>query len=497
MSIRKGEIVNWEEPPLRRWLNSILNPSTCATYKSAFRAYTQYTGLTATEMVNEAAEDAKLDVLDRQDAVRTRLLGFYQWLKTEYPVKRRRKGDYGAPRKGVSDKFANLRVNAIRSFYGTFGFTYRLKGRYRLPTPKITNRRMIVDPHQVKRMVDHARTPRDRAIILTNFQAGLDAQTLCDLTYGDVRQGLESEDQPLALRNIFRRKTGVVFDTFIGQDAVTAIRAYVRDAERRGIVFNDDTPLFVKERSVNSNIQMTSNLIQIMYREVVIKSGLLDENMNGKAFNILGPHALRESFGSIMINKGVPDTVVDFWLAHKLSEMAKAYKSTQHDDLKRMYADREKFLSIATPSTEVEERLRTQFQEQFETERTLLESNVRKTESELKDDIVRLSRENLAIRHDVSSLTTEKTALEDRIKKVESEKRTLSGKVDALARELTLIDRILRDHEPEWFTNLRAPPRGAHIEPVKHFPPQVTDEQREVAESFIEEQANREPRNAS
>jgi hypothetical protein len=92
-----------------------------------------------------------------------------------------------------------------------------------------------------------------------------------------------------------------------------------------------------------------------MMRTVALKSGLVDKENNGKAFNPLGPHALRESFGSIMINSGVPDTIVDFWLGHTTGEMAEAYKGVQFESLKQIYLEREKLISISTSKIDVEE----------------------------------------------------------------------------------------------------------------------------------------------
>lgn len=62
-------------------------------------------------------------------------------------------------------------VASIRSFYATFGITVRMKGRHRLPKPRVENKRSKVNAEQVKVSVDHARTPRDRARIFTQFQA--------------------------------------------------------------------------------------------------------------------------------------------------------------------------------------------------------------------------------------------------------------------------------------------------------------------------------------
>jgi predicted RNase H-like nuclease (RuvC/YqgF family) len=83
--------------------------------------------------------------------------------------------------------------------------------------------------------------------------------------------------------------------------------------------------------------------------------------MNGKAFNPLSPHALRESFGSIMTGHGVPKTVVDFWLGHEIGEMAEAYQEAQYQDVKRMYLEREAYISVSvgedlTKIREVEQR---------------------------------------------------------------------------------------------------------------------------------------------
>jgi len=120
----------------------------------------------------------------------------------------------------------------------------------------------------------------------------------------------------------------------------------------RGRRFRHDTPLFVKERGTTG---LTTNLVQNMMRTVALKSGLIDEENNGKALNPLGPHALRESFGSIMINSGVPDTIVDFWLGHTIGEMAEAYKGVQFESLKQIYLEREKLISIVSSKVDVKE----------------------------------------------------------------------------------------------------------------------------------------------
>jgi integrase/recombinase XerD len=320
-------------------------------YKSAFKAYAEYTKLSPSQMIDEAVEDLRKDPRQRKDILLTRVLGFYSYLKTEYEKKSRGTGPHRVVGKGLSDKLAVMYTAAVRSFYSTYDLTIKLKGRRRIPKARVTNKRMIVAAEQVKVLYDHARTPRDRAIILVNFQGGLDASTLCSIKYGDIAEGLTKNEHPLKLE-LRRPKTGTDFYTFIGKDAVNALKAYIADMRSRGVDFTHGTSLFLQGKSKE---EMLPENIQDMMREVAIRAGFIDKKNNGHDFNPLGPHALRESFGSIMTNSGVPDTIVDFWLAHEIGEMSEAYKSVQFESLKKMYLDREKLISITAQKVDVEE----------------------------------------------------------------------------------------------------------------------------------------------
>ncbi len=384
--------VDWEEEELVRWLGTITRSKTRACYKEAFVKYTLYTDMTAKELIDEAIEDAKRDPREKKDVLKTRLLGFYNWLTTEYPIYSRGKGERKLLRKGVRSKSAHMYVNAIRSFYGTYDLHAKFKRRERLPKAKVYNKRMRLDITQVRTLVDHARTPRDRAIILTLFQGGMDASTLCSLNYGDIAKGLESGKHPIRVPSqlnefLIRPKTGVAYYTFLGMDAIEAIKAYLNDARMRGIEFSHQRPLFVQETSMGEPIR-TSN-VQKVLRETALRSGLVDEKNNGKDQNPASPHALRESFGSIMINVPTPDTLVDFWLGHDIGEMAKAYKEVKFEELKRMYAEREKFISITVPESEAVEKMEERIKELLILVSKLTAENteLRKELREVKGDV--------------------------------------------------------------------------------------------------------------
>jgi len=408
--VKEKDIVDWSEPPLQRWLGTITRSGTRYQYRTAFRSYRQFTGMTAVELIDEAIEDARKDPREKRDIVISRLIGFYNWLKTEYKVMSRGQGEHRVVKTGVSDKLAHLRVAAMRSFYDTFGIVVRMKGRRSLPKPKVKNKRIKVSAEQVKVLVDHVRTPRDRAIILTLFQGAMDASTLCTIKYGEIAEGLSRNDHPLKLE-LHRPKTGVDYYTFLGRDAVEAIKVYLTDTRRRGFTFTNNAPLFLQERRVNGDAQgVTPKNVQDMMREAAIKSGFVDEDMNGKDFNPLGPHALRESFGSIMTNSGVPDTIVDFWHGHEIGEMARAYRGPQYESLRRMYLERERLLSITAAPIDTEEIERK------------VTSKVDERVQALQQIISKYAAENLDFRRQITNLREEhldfKRSVERRLEQI-------------------------------------------------------------------------------
>jgi integrase len=347
------------DPYVVKWLNSITREGTRRVYGNAMELYLRYTGMTPTALVDEALEDLKRDVRERRDVVKQRLVGFYNWLLDEAPKRNTRGREVG---KGLSSKISNTYVNAIRSFYSTFDITVRLRGRSKLPKPKVENRRLRLTNLDVRKLLDHCSSPRDRAIILTMFQSGMDVSTLCSLRYGDVAPGLEKNEHPLTL-HLYRKKSGTEYVTFLGKDGIEAIRAYLNTLRARGIELKYEDPLFLKEGAKAKTPEpIAPFLVQKLMRELAAKTGLVSEKNNGKQ-NPISPHALRESFSSILASHGVPSSVIDFMLGHEVGELNEAYQTVQLVDLKKIYREVEPYLSVSmgedlTKLKEIEERER-------------------------------------------------------------------------------------------------------------------------------------------
>ena len=396
--------VDWNESPLQRWLGSITRDGTAKLYKTAFRRFSEHTGMTATQLIDEAIEDMKKDPREKKDIVTSRLIGFYKYLKKDYERHRRGNGEHGITGTGLSDSLALTYVNAVRSFYATFDVVVKMKGRKSLPAARIENRRMKVSAEPVNILVEHTRNPRDSAIILTMFQSGMDVSTLCSIKASrGLMEAIEKGEAPIKL-DLQRPKTGVNYYTFIGKDAVKSIKIYLQDLKSRGIKLGYNDPLFVKEKRSGEGVEeLETNLIQNMLKDVAVKSGFVDEKLNGKAINPLSPHALRESFGSIMINSGVPDTIVDFWLGHRIGEMSEAYKSVQYESLRKMYMERENLLSITKPTTDLEKIRK-------EVEKTVKE-DIEGESKKLQTLVNGLAIENIELKDSMKSLKEQVEAL--------------------------------------------------------------------------------------
>lgn len=417
------EKVDWSEAPLARWLSEIRKDSTKSVYKSAYRLFHDFTGKTATQIITEALDDNRLNGLEKKGIVLKRLLEFNAWLLDEAPRKR-------SIGKGLSPKISNTYTQAIRSFYGTFEIYVKLTKKSALPKPRVLNKRLELDQRDMQKLLAHTKSPRDRAILLTIFQGGLDVSTLCNLTYGDIAKGLESGECPLKL-DLFRGKGGTEFYTFLGRDSLEAIKAYLNDLRGAGVEFGAKTPLFLKA-NYKTPSAVSDNNLQDMMRELAVRAGFVDKEMNGYSQNPLGPHSIRESFSKICTNKAkIPNSVVDFWLGHSLGQLAIAYMSSDKiEDLKKLYLEAEEYLSVSGGAP----------------------IDIEKLKEEVKED-VRGDAEKIQKRLDKT--IDENFSLKDRLEKLESEQRIQRDLIEVMEKRWRELEaEIQNDREIEATKNL-------------------------------------------
>lgn len=414
--------IDWEEATVKRWMSSISKEGTRRSYKTAFRNYSKFTGLNASQMIDEAITDSRLDERLKQDIVKQRLLAFYSYLEKE--------------KKSIW--YCNTSVQSIRSFYSTFNIFVILKKKSRLPRPHAENRRIRITPQLLRQYLDSTKSLRDRSILLVLYQSGLDCSSLCSLTYGDISKGLELDESPMRIpsdenRLLQRPKSSVQFYTFIGRDALESLKIYIKEVQSKGFKFSDSTPLFLKEgSSLNSFEGITTDIVQDLLRSLAVRMGYL-KNERDKGRNPISSHSFRESFSSILTNANVNDSVVDFWLGHEIGSMGEAYKKKDLESLTKIYAEVEPKLSLSNNGN----------------------GNHKKIQ-ELEETISQLSKEDLSHKTALEIMTKKAMELEEKSMELEAEVQRLKGSQNMMKDEfgymgdrLVTLEKMLKVKPPK------------------------------------------------
>lgn len=170
---------------------------------------------------------------------------------------------------------------------------------YRLPSPG-----------ELKQIVDNAPL-RTATWICCQKDSGLSVGDLANVMlddespfYGTVKVQLRKGLCPIHL-NVIRKKTGIRFDTFLGEDSVTMLNEYA--TFERGRIFN------ISER-----------MARYMIEEAGIKGGT---HVIRKFFNTyikIGVASVLSERGQLDA-VGLSDAIVEMWMGHSLGKVRGAY----------------------------------------------------------------------------------------------------------------------------------------------------------------------------
>ncbi len=370
---------------VKKWLSTV-KESSRRDYKTAMRLYMEFTGLNPTQVIDEAEED-RGKPRRGQGKPEQRLADFYNYLLNDYekhPMGMRK----GSGNKGVSKSRARNCITSLRSFYRRNGFPIMTKSPK--AAPKKENKKLSLSPKEVKLLADHAPTLRDRAIILMIFQGGFDVSTLCSLNYGDISRELRDEKVPMLIQ-VVREKEEIEYFTFVGQDTIEALKAYLNDRRKKGNDLKPNSPLFVKEGAKKlSNERITTNLIQNMLKDTALRSGIInEEDLEHADMNPCRPHALRSAFSTILRLNAFDSLLVEFMQGHTIPYNG-AYLIPPEEKVRQMYAEVEPQLSISGTSVEkrLDERLKA----------------YREDVNELQKENEELKKENEQIRKEINEI---------------------------------------------------------------------------------------------
>ena len=205
--------------------------------------------------------------------------------------------------------------NGLKSFFGYHNKRLDFN-KYRRQFIKTIKKKvdyeLIPDNELVYRMVDTCRRPIDRTIILFLFQSGIRVNALHRLNYSHVREQLERNSVPIRLKitnNIdtkLRHASISYYYTFIGKEAIDALRTYLEELRNKGVQLKDDDPLF--RSKYGKRLAMKS-----IYPIIKNAAGRL-----GIDKRKVWPHLFRKSFRKVLNKSDSDEDTREALMGHKL-----------------------------------------------------------------------------------------------------------------------------------------------------------------------------------
>ena len=173
-------------------------------------------------------------------------------------------------------------------------------------------------------------------------QTGLRISDALTMKVGDIQRELDLGNVPLTITYLPEKDRESIGKriTFLASDGVEMLKAYIRWRKDLGEKIEGKLPLFVS-RTKRGDSAIHSEKINEMIHRISKKAGL-----NGTwPYGILRAHSFRKFFIIQMINHGVQNKVVDFFVGHAVSEIDRVYWARRVKELRKIYADRQQYLN--------------------------------------------------------------------------------------------------------------------------------------------------------
>jgi site-specific recombinase XerD len=222
---------------------------------------------------------------------------------------------------GYSPGHINNCAKAVKTLFRTNGLKLELP--YKLRKYAVSKDR-APRPEEVNRLIDLADI-REKVITSMLALGAFRIGTLCKLQYRHVRYDLERNIAPVHIHIEAEITKGKYhdYDTFIGQEAVAYLKAYL-ESRRSGGLSNkmppenlaDETPLIRDEHSKVVKPVTPSQVYNILHR-LMAQAGLLGSKV-GRRY-AMRPHSIRKFFRTQMAALGVQTDYIEYMMGHTIS----------------------------------------------------------------------------------------------------------------------------------------------------------------------------------
>lgn len=327
------------------WFTNIESENTKSSYLQAMYFYTELTGKTPEELINEAINDQVSGKLMLQ----RNILNYFE------------KYIYFLNKKQLAPKTIKSYMGGIRSFYVSKSIEVpNIKLKKGKPLEK---NEPIPTKEEIQETLEHC-NKLEKAIILTGASSGLSDIDIVNLKISQYKKGFDPVNNIVKLQ-LKRQKTGTKFITFLSPEAVSAINDYLdfrnrdckvnfqRENDRldKQRVVSDDGYLFIKKHIrasylISGNEEerkiTDTNLIQI-YRGISEKAR---KNTPSGDWNLIRSHNMRKYFYNVLINHKCPYPHAEHMMGHVLDSVRDAYFVPNEEEVKKSYIECIPYLTI-------------------------------------------------------------------------------------------------------------------------------------------------------
>lgn len=381
------------DPMVIDWLQRAkAKKNTQESYLVGLQFYTEFTGMTPIELIEEAEDEIDAHVRARKQKINQYMSDFRFWLeakgKPEYKEMIEKKGwleskswlnfEEWLNSKSLAPFTIESRVRSAKSFYKYNGIIYQeLERRNCNPIPLEANNGIPTkeEIREILKVCD----PLERAIVLVGASSGLASNEIINLKLKDFKEGYCEEDGITTLK-LLRQKTNYHFVTFLTKEATEAVRDYLKYRnrasravdpktrylrERKRKESGDDGYLFISIFISNEYLKthdsslhepsaellardeelrkLSNDAIQSMYRTLCEDTGLSAKPGN---WNNMRSHKLRKWFSNKLREAKCGPDLREFMMGHKIIGSKASYFVDNPIELKEAYKNCVHLLAI-------------------------------------------------------------------------------------------------------------------------------------------------------
>ena len=201
--------------------------------------------------------------------------------------------------KGMSRATARIHHSAVKSFY-----KHNYYPLIEAKTPPVLYEERPPVTIEELRKIDDITDVREKAIIRFLKDSGMSRGDVSELRYKVIQKEFEEGKDFIHLR-VVRQKALVRYETFIGPNAVQALRNYFEVRTLSGEVITPETPLFASIS--RKRWPLRPETITVLLMRLGSKIGIK-----------LSPHRIRKFFETRMAIGKVHPIISKYWMGHKV-----------------------------------------------------------------------------------------------------------------------------------------------------------------------------------